>query len=93
MLLGNWVIAARTKRIASHDATDRKPTPAKSTVPFERFDRVRGAAWIIAARGGQERRERHLVAANEKHEKCSHGEAYAFDAAVVTRSRMISTSE
>jgi hypothetical protein len=93
VLLGNWIIAARTKRIASQDPTDRKPTSAKRTMSFERFDRVRGAAWIIAARGGQERRERHLVAANEKHEKCSHGEAYAFDAAVVTRSRIVSTSD
>ena len=72
-MLGNWVIAARTKRIAARDPANRKPASAKRTVSLERFDCVRGAAWIIAARRGQERRQRHLIAANEEHEKCSHG--------------------
>ena len=72
-MLGDWVIAARTKRIASQNSTEREPTSAQRAVAFERFDRVRGAAWIIAARGGEKRRQRHLIPANEQDENCSHG--------------------
>jgi hypothetical protein len=41
-------------------------------VSFKCLDRVRGAAWIITARRRQERRQRYLIAANEKHEESSH---------------------
>ena len=41
---------------------------------FECFDRVRGAAWIIAAGRRQQRRQCHLISANHQHEKSSHTE-------------------
>jgi len=71
-LLRDWVIAARTKRIAPQNSSECKPTAAHRAMPFERFDRVCGAAWIIAARGGEKRRERYLIPANEQYEECSH---------------------
>jgi hypothetical protein len=64
-MLRDRVIAAWTKWIASENSTKRKPASADRTMTLERFDRIRGAAWIIAARGWQQRRERHLVAANK----------------------------
>jgi hypothetical protein len=71
-MLRDRVIAAWAKRIASEDSTKRKPASANRTVTFERFDRIHGAAWIIAARGRQERRKRHLIAADKEHEQRSH---------------------
>ncbi len=53
-------------------AAQREPAAANGAVSLERFDGVRGAAWIIAARGRQDRRERDLIRANEENEHRTH---------------------
>jgi hypothetical protein len=72
--LGNRVVAARPERMTARKTTQGKPATAKRTVAFERLDGVGGAAWIITARGGQERGQRHLISANEQDERGPHVE-------------------
>jgi hypothetical protein len=59
---------------------------------LERFDGVRGAAWIIAARRGQQGPERYLVAANEKDEELAHGQSYVVVPWLVTTSAEVAGS-
>ena len=66
--LGNRVVSAGAERMTARDSARREPTAAQRTVFFERFDRIRGAAWIITARGRQQRTQRDLISANEKNE-------------------------
>jgi hypothetical protein len=72
--LGNRVVAARPERMAARNTTQGKPTTASRTVAFERLDGVRGATRIITARGRQERRQGHLIPANEQDERGAHVE-------------------
>jgi hypothetical protein len=58
--------------MTARDSPRRQPTAAQRAVLFERFDRICGAAWIITARGGQERTQRHLISANEENENGTH---------------------
>jgi hypothetical protein len=58
--------------MAAGNTARRKPGATQRSVALERFNRVRGAAWIIAAGGRQERRQRDLVAADEQNEKGAH---------------------
>ena len=58
--------------MTARDAARRQPTSAKRAVLFEGFDRIRGAAWIITAGGGEQRTERYLVAANQKDKNGTH---------------------
>jgi hypothetical protein len=59
--------------MAARNATQGKPATAHSAVALERLDGIRGATWIITASGGEEWRQRHLIAANEEDEECTHG--------------------
>ena len=68
--------------MAAGDPTHCKPATTQRAVTLERFDGIRGAAWIITARGGKQRRERHLVAAHEQNEKSAHDGYYVGGAAV-----------
>lgn len=70
--LGNWIVAARPEWMATRNTTQGKPTTTYGAMSFDRFDGVRGTAWIITARGRQERRERDLVAADQENEDGSH---------------------
>jgi hypothetical protein len=63
------------------DAANREPTAAQRSVFFERFDGVRGAAWIIAARRRQQRRQRHLIPADEQDQDGAHNENLRADSA------------
>jgi hypothetical protein len=58
--------------MAARDATHGKPATAQRAVALERLNGIRGAAWIITARGGQEWRERYLVPAHEQNEHGAH---------------------
>jgi hypothetical protein len=58
--------------VAARNATQGKPTTTKGAVLLERFNGVCGTAWIITARGRQQRTERELVAANNEHEHALH---------------------
>ena len=58
--------------MAACNATHGKPATAKRAMALERLDGIRGAAWIITTRGGQERRDRYLVAAHEQNENGAH---------------------
>jgi hypothetical protein len=59
--------------VAARDTTHGKPATTECTVTLERLDGIRGAAWIITARGWKQRRKRHLVAAHEQNKKSAHG--------------------
>jgi hypothetical protein len=58
--------------VATRNTTQGKPATTYGAVSFDRFDGVRGTAWIITARGRQERRERDLIAADQENEGGSH---------------------
>src|SRR4051794_38521429 len=70
--LGNRVISARTERVAARDAARRQPATANRSVLLERLDGVGGTAWIITARGWEQRAQRHLISADEQHEHHTH---------------------
>ena len=70
--LGDRVVSARAERMTARDAARRQPTSAKRAVLFEGFDRIRGAAWIITAGGGEQRTERYLVAADQQDKNGTH---------------------
>ena len=63
--------------MAARNATQGKPATAYGAVALERLDGVRGATWIITARGREQWRERHLVAANEEDEERAHRDGLA----------------
>ena len=83
--LGNRVVAAGPERMAPRDTAQGKPATAHRAMSFECLDGVRGAAWIITARGGQQRRERHLVAAHEQDENGAHDRTTSLVSLSVTR--------
>lgn len=58
--------------MATRNTTQGKPTTTYGAMSFHRFDGVRGTAWIITARGRQERGERDLVAADQENQSGSH---------------------
>jgi hypothetical protein len=71
-MLGNRVVAARSKRVAARDAANGKPASPRGSVTLERLDRVRGATRIITARGREQRRQRYLIGAYDEHEHLFH---------------------
>lgn len=58
--------------MAAKDAAKCEPATTHGAVPLECLDCVRRTARKIAARGRQERRQAHLVAANEQNENRAH---------------------
>jgi hypothetical protein len=58
--------------MAAGDSTKGKPATANGTMSLNRFDGIRGAAWIITARGREERRQRHLISTDEQNENGPH---------------------
>ena len=58
--------------MAARNTTQGKPATAHGAMTIQRFYGVRGAAWIITARGRKERRQRDLVTADKQDERCSH---------------------
>jgi hypothetical protein len=58
--------------VAARDTTQRKPATTQRTVTLKRLDGIRGAAWIITARGWKQRGKRHLVAAHKQNEQSAH---------------------
>jgi hypothetical protein len=53
-VLWDRVVPARPKWVATRDTSQREPSAPQRPMAFERLDGVCGAAWIIAARGGQQ---------------------------------------
>jgi hypothetical protein len=78
--------------MTTRDASNRQPTSTQRAMFFKRFDRVRGTAWIIAARRGQQRRECYLIPANEQDQHGAHDKTYAPVLLVVTRDSIDFTS-
>src|SRR5690242_7807129 len=71
--LGNRIVSAGTERIAARDALRRQPYALDRPMFLERFDGVRGAAWIITAGRRKQRAQRDLVAADQKNQHGAHG--------------------
>jgi hypothetical protein len=58
--------------MASRNAANREPPSPQRAVLFQRFDRIRGAAWIITAGWGEQRTQGHLIRTNEEDERRTH---------------------
>lgn len=76
--LGNWIKTARPKRVTPGNSASSQPTAAHGTILFQRLNRIRGARWIIAARGRQVGRDRQLVCTNKPNQKPFHHPAPCF---------------
>ena len=78
--------------MTARDPANREPAAAQCSVFFKCFDGVRGAAWIITARRRQERRQRHLISADEQNQHGAHTRTYGPTRSAVTRDSMVRTS-
>jgi hypothetical protein len=54
------------------DSSRRQPRATQRTVLLERFNGIRGTAWIIAARRWKQRRQCHLIPAYHQYEEGTH---------------------
>jgi hypothetical protein len=77
--------------MTARNSARRQPATAKRAVLLERFDGVGRAAWIITARGRQQRAENDLVPSNEKDEHRTHT-AYTADSSIMIRTSERSAS-
>ena len=68
--------------MAARDTTHGKPATTERTVTLKRLDGIRGAAWIITARGWKQRGERYLITAHEQNEQGAHEQTLRRVAAV-----------
>ncbi len=62
---GDWVKTARPEWVTASNAPNREPCTTCSTVTFERFNRIHGAAWMVSTRSWKKRREYNLISPNE----------------------------
>src|SRR5579864_439539 len=69
---GNRIVAALGKRVATRDARGAHPASPEPAIALDRLVRVVRARRVVAARRGQDLRERHLVATDQRQEHPRH---------------------
>ena len=72
MLLFEWVIAARMKRVTLSQPLHHKPKPFKEPVLLESLKSVLGTRWIKTARPREPGRDTVLIHPDEEHEHRAH---------------------
>ena len=64
------------KRVTAKKSRNREIEASHHPVPFECFDRVGRATWVIATTRGKQRGYSNLVTANEQNKERAHRSAY-----------------
>ncbi len=85
--LGDGIVAAGVEWMTPGDPPDGEPAPAPRSVPLERFQCVGRTRWIITAGRRQQRREAHLIQADQPDERSAHDVCEASTALAVRRRR------